>query len=163
MTVTFKGDYNTYFKPANTPFRDLLDEAIYRGAEVVRLNGKGEISVKDVQDINIATLMVIIGAGMEVYGYECFIKIPSANIDNEIDVAIAGYQHEVDGVTVTKTWRQWGIDSNSTANQDVEGNYYIASNAYNDEPLTGADLKLLNDAGYNLLTILEYQSIFSGE
>lgn len=153
MKVTFTGDYNTFFKPANTPFKELIEEASWRGTDVTRIGSNGQITVNDVQDLTITVLMAIINAGMEVYGYECFIKIPSANIDDAIDLNIAGAEG--------KTWREWGIDANSTAAQDAEGNYYLASNAYNSTPLTAADLKLINDASINLVTSSEYKVIFS--
>lgn len=150
--VKFRGDYSTFFRPSSTPFKDLIEEASWRGTEVERINGDGQITVTDVRDLDITTYMAIVGAGMTVEGFPVWIKMSTATYAAAVPSGIPNRSYvDGQGNTVIRDWDEWKADGHEHMDAE-DGDKIVPGNSWGTE-LTGAEAKILHDAaGYTLLT-----------
>jgi len=152
MPITFTGDYNAYFRPANTPFKDLIEEASWRGATVTRSGDDGTLTVTDAQDLDIPTYMAIVTAGLNVAGLPVWIKMSPATYTGDVPTGIPNRSYDDgQGNTVTRKWSEWK-DSTHEHMDAADGDKIVPGNSWGSE-LTGSEAKVLYDlVDYELLT-----------
>ena len=159
MQVTFSGDYKTFFKP-DGPFDSLLREAIYRGRFVEKKGEQGSLTVTDVEDIGIANILSIEGAGLSIEGLEVVIILTAADLSKEVpdgirNREISSMEGGEEGVTI-KTWAEWKR-SNHTYEELSDGSFAAFSNA-SGSVLNGEEIAILNSAGLTLYSFSEFLS-----
>lgn len=151
--VTFRGDNNLL--GITSPFAAFSYQAALSDVERSFDGGIFTIVAKDVSMIDVATVVSFVGLGGSVQGFPVFIKIASANYEDNALSSLpnATYVNEADE-TVNRKWSEWH-DSTHVHTDASDGAKLIAGNSWGEE-LTGVEIKALVDGGYNVLTASQY-------
>lgn len=147
------------FKSTSIFFED-ISEAANRGYKVNKIDdigiqdlGKGEL-------FSSTNLAAWIGAGGEVIDMPLYIKMESTVVDNNV---ISGMPNRLTADGEVRKWEEWH-DANrgyTGPRFNVAGDECVVSCQGFEPFLTTAEIQILLDAGYELLTNQEYIELMS--
>jgi len=152
VKVTFTGDYNTFFRPENTPFKDLIHEAVWRGVKVDNVNGDGKLVVEDISNLNLASYLGIASSGLVIDGYPVYIKMSSQTYASNVpDYLPEAVSLNDDLNVVNLTWANWKSPNHEHLKLD-SGEYVVPGNSWGYELNSVDVIKLSNNKDYSIIS-----------